>query len=124
MSTWFLDSELSTCLMVKYQLVFFIDTDRPTLKYLYRHVRTDITAKWYDIGVELFDEEDESVLNTIMVNHPDDSDRCTAEMLRLWLDRKSNPTWNHLTDALKVPHIKLEALASKIEGMLSKGIIV
>ena len=124
MSAWFLDSELSTCLMVKYQLVFFIDTDRPTLKYLYRHVRTDITAKWYDIGVELFDEEDEFVLNTIMVNHPDDSDRCTAEMLRLWLDRKSNPTWNHLIDALKVPYIKLEALASKIEGMLSKGIIV
>ena len=102
----------------------FIGTDRPALKYLYKHVKTNITAKWYDIGVELFDIEDEPVLNTIRTDHPNDSDKCTAEMLRLWLEKKSDATWNQLMDAFREPNIKLEALASKINSMLSKGMYV
>ena len=110
--------------MIKHQLVSFIGTDRPAQKYLNRHVRPNITAEWYDIGLELLDEEDECMLNTIRLNYPENSDRCTTEMLQLWLARKSNPSWNQLIDALRAPHIKLEALASNIEGMLSKGITV
>ena len=98
-----------------------VGTDRPALKYLYRHVRADITGKWHDIGVELFDAEDESVLNTIRVNYPGDADKCTAEMLQSWRDRQSDASWNMLIQAFRAPSIKLEVLASKIENMLSKG---
>ena len=108
--------------MYVFSSVFFcIGTDRPALKYLNRHVRDDITGKWHDIGVELFDVEDESVLNTIMINHPGNTDQCTAKMLRLWLERKSDATWNQLIQALRAPSIKLEGLALKIERMLTKG---
>ena len=101
----------------------YVGTEYPYLKYLYRHVRPDITGKWYDIGVELFDVKDIPVLNTIRINDPGDADRCTAEMLRLWLDRKPDASWNQLIQAFKAPNIKLESLASKVEGMLSKGTV-
>ena len=99
----------------------YVGTDRPALKYLYRHVRSDIIGKWHDIGVELFDVEDEGVLNTIKINNPGDADKCTAEMLQLWRDRQADASWNQLIQAFRAPNIKLEHLASKIEGMLSKG---
>ena len=101
--------------------LYFIGTDRPALKYLYKHVKTNITAKWYDIGVELLDDADVPALNTIKTDHPGDSNQCTAEMLGLWLEKKSDATWNQLTDAFREPNINLETLASKIDSMLSKG---
>ena len=94
------------------------------MKHLNRHVRPNITAKWYDIGVELLNEEDEYMLNAIRANSHEDADKCTDEMLQLWLSRKSNPTWDQLLDVFRAPNIKLEALASEIEGMLSKGIVI
>ena len=101
--------------------VFFcVGTERPALKYLNRYVRDDITGKWHDIGVELFDVEDERKLNTIKIDYSRDTNKCTAEMLLLWLERK-DASWNRLLEALRAPNIKLEALASKIEGMLIKG---
>ena len=102
----------------------FAGTDRPALKYLYKHVKAHITSKWYDIGVELFDVEDEAVLNTIRTDHPGDSDKCAAEMLRLWLEKKTDASWNQLTKTLREPNIKLEYLATKIESLLSEGTIV
>ena len=42
-------------------------------------------------------------------------------MLRLWLARKPEASWNQLLETLREPGIKLNALAAKIEGMLSKG---
>ena len=71
--------------------------------------------------VELFDVEDEPVLNRIKIDHPGDSDQCTAEMLRLWLEKYSDATWNQLIQTFREPNIKLETLALKIEGLLSKG---
>ena len=99
-----------------------VGTDRPYLKYLYKHVKTGITSKWYDIGVELLDPGDEVDLDTINNNHPGDADKCTAVMLKLWLARKSEASWNVLLKALKEPHIKLYFLASSIDAMLFKGI--
>ena len=71
--------------------------------------------------MELFDVEDEAVLNTIMHNHPGDADSCTGEMLRLWLVRKPDANWNQLIEVLREPNIKLKSLALKVEGMLCKG---
>ena len=87
-------------------------------------MKAHITTKWYDVGVELFDVEDESVLNTIRTDHPGDSDKCTAEMLRLWLEKKSDASWNQLIKTFRERNIKLESLASKIENLLPEGIIV
>ena len=95
--------------------------DRPHQRYLNRYVRTDITGKWHDIGLELLDIKDEQVLKTIKIDNPGDAEKCTDEMLQSWLDRSTDATWDKLIKALRAPHIKLENVASKVEGMLMKG---
>ena len=97
-----------------------VGTDRPALKYLNKYVKADIASEWHDIGVELLDVEDESVLNAIKNNFPGDVNKCTAEMLQLWLARRPEASWNCLIEALREPNIKLNTLATKIEGMLCK----
>ena len=99
----------------------YVGTDCPVLKYLYKHVKVGITNNWYEIGVELLDPGDEVVLDAISSTHHGDVDKCTAEMLKLWLARKPEASWNVLLMALKEPHIKLNTLASTINGMLLKG---
>ena len=98
-----------------------IGTDRPALKYLNKYVKADIATEWHDIGVELLDVEEEPVLNAIKNNHPGDVNKCTAEMLQLWLARKPEASWNQLIAVFREPNIKLNTLAMKIERMLSKG---
>ena len=102
----------------------YVGTERPALKYLYAHVRGNITNDWYDIGVALLDPGDEVVLDTINKNHPGDAEKCAAEMLKLWLARKPEASWDQLLEALRDPSIKLKALAANIENMLSKGIVI
>ena len=99
----------------------YVGTDRPALKYLYAHVIGNIANDWYDIGVALLDPGDEVVLDTINKNHPGDAEECAAEMLKLWLCRKPEASWDLLLEALKELNIKLNTLAVKIEKMLTKG---
>ena len=96
-------------------------TDRPILKYLYKYVKVNIATKWFEIGVELLDEEDEPRLNTIKVNHPVDAEKCAAEMLQLWREKKPDGSWNQLIEAFREPNIGLTDLALKIDEMLIKG---
>ena len=92
-----------------------IGTDYPALKYLYKYIKTDIANDWYEIGVELFDVGDEAVLNTVKKSYPGDPNRCAAEMLRLWLARKPEASWNQLLETLREPHIKLKPLLQKLK---------
>ena len=69
----------------------------------------------------MFDVGDEAVLNTTKRNYPGDANKCAAEMLQLWLARKPEASWDQLLKTLREPNIKLNALATKIEEMLSKG---
>ena len=102
----------------------YTGTDRPNLKYLNRHVKPSITAQWYDIGVDLLDEKDEPMLEAIETNHPGDAEKCTTKMFKLWLRIKSDASWNQLLQTFKHPNIKQEYLASTIDSMLLKGIIL
>ena len=69
----------------------------------------------------MFDAGGEVQLDIIKENHPNDADKCTAEMLRQWLAKKPEASWNHLLKAFSEPHIHLNKLATDIEGMLWKG---
>ena len=90
--------------------------DRPALKLLNKHVRKDVSTKWYDLGLELLEQEDEKKLNEIKSNNPSDVGECCKEMFQLWLRKSTNATWNQLIQALK--EVDLNNLAAKIEGML------
>ena len=99
----------------------YVGSELPVLKYLNAHVRDAIASDWYDIGMALFDPGYEQELDIIQKNHPGDAKKCAAEMLKLWLRVKPEDSWDQFLKVLREPHIKLNALALKIEGMLLEG---
>ena len=113
----------SDCCICRYDhvyIIFFIGTDRPTLKYLHRHVIYYIGPKYYSIGLELLDVDNVSRLEVIRENNPNKSKECAAEMLHLWLETSEDASWNKLIQALRQPHVGLLFLASEIEKVLLK----
>ena len=105
-------------------MFFAIGTGCPFLKCLNKYVIPDIADKWYDIGIQLLDEEDTPQLKLIKTRHGGDVNDCTAGMLQLWQEKKPDANWDQLLQVLRRPSINLNTLASKIEQMLSKGIEV
>ena len=85
------------------------------MKDLFRHVAVYVGDKWYAVGVELLGGVPQ--LDAIKTNYSGDVNKCTTEMLKLWLQRIPHASWNQLIEAFKKPHIGLGDLASKIEGM-------
>ena len=94
-------------------------SDRPGFKYLNRHVVTPIASKWYDVGLELMEVEDERELDTIQAEPTlkDNMERA-KRMLKHWLDRKPDASWNDLLNALKISAIGLNTTSLEIEGLL------
>ena len=94
-------------------------SDRPGLKYLNRHVIKSIASKWYDVGLELMEVEDENELDTIQ-DEPSLKDNVerSKRMFKHWLKRKPDATWNDLLEALKSCAIGLNTVALEIERLL------
>ena len=79
-------------------------------------MRSYIPTKWYDLGLELLDQEDEQELNVIKSDKHGDLEKFTNKMFELWLSRKPSANWNDLVRALT--DIKMNDLATKIKEML------
>ena len=93
----------------------------PSMKHLNRHVIPLVDTKWYDLGLELLDPEDEKSLDTIEVNNKNDVHSCCRKMFRKWLDTCEDATWNKLIVVLRKIH--LNDAASKIEILLQGELI-
>ena len=68
--------------------------------------------------MELFHKDDITQLDTIEASHPGDAETCCKKMLKLWVEKYPEATWNDLIESLKAPGVELRETASKIEGML------
>ena len=110
---------LTIILCVTIQCGYFTTTgsDHPAHKHL-KHVRVLIATKWYDIGLELMEEEDVKDLHVIKAKYATDISKACEEMLELWLRKRPKDTWNNLINAMKCPDIELNDAADKIEKML------
>ena len=85
-------------------------------------MRSYVPTKWYDLGLELLDQEDEQELNVIESDKHGDSEKSTTDMFKLWLSRKPSANWNDIVQALT--DIKMNDLATKIKEMiLPEGIV-
>ena len=84
---------------------------------MYRHVKKLIAAKWFIVGVELFEDKYIADLNIIKSSGAGNADAC-SEMLRVWLEKYPLVTWNEFIKALRAPGVELNATATEIEGML------
>ena len=100
-------------------IIITVGSDRPAMKYLNRHVAVEIACKWYDVGIELMNTEDEQLLNTMRAQHGSNSIEGSKEMLREWLQRKPDASWIQLIAALKVSSIGLNERARNLERLLS-----
>ena len=81
-------------------------------------MRKEISSKWYDLGLELLEPEDEGSLHEIKRNNRNDVAECCNEMFQSWLEKCPDASWNQLIKSLKEPSVGLNSLASKIEQML------
>ena len=77
-----------------------------------------LAPRWYELGVELFEEEDLSQLSIIQVDYRMDKWRCCLAMLENWTQRYCEPTWHDLITAIKSPGVDLPAVASAIKKNL------
>ena len=94
--------------------------DYPHDKYLNRHVRDKVCAAgpdvWRDLGVELMEQKDVYILDTIQTDSPDNVKRCCTRMFTEWRQRTPKASWKQLIEALR--DISLTQLANELEGLL------
>ena len=95
-----------------------IVNDRPTLKDLANFVVPQASARWYNLGVQLFEPRDVGILNSMKIKANKPLDELCTEVLNHWLDTKKSATWSNLIESLKSPSVNLLNVASNVERML------
>ena len=86
---------------------------------LHDHVRGVIAPQWYDLGIQLLDDEGAEKLDVIQSDHKGDSEKCCTAMFKYWRKVDKTASWNKLITALE--HVSHVTLAAKIKKMTSKG---
>jgi len=78
-----------------------------------------VASKWYELGVELLNEEQESQLDIIAADHKNDVERCCQKMFWFWLETHPDATWYQLVESLKSKTVRMDSLATGIEKMFA-----
>ena len=94
---------------------------KPTKKKLLEHVVAHVAPHWYDLGITLLNEEQESHIDVIKSNHSGDKMECCKEMFWHWLSTDTSASWQQLIDALRSPAVGLTVVAADLERMLTGG---
>ena len=90
---------------------------KPTIKMLQNSkIIASIGPKWYELGIELLDDDQVAQLESIRANHNEASRRCTA-MFIYWLQSHDTATWHQLIGALKAPGVELNNVATMVEEL-------
>ena len=93
----------------------FLVSSKPTLKKLQQtKIITAVGSKWYELGIELLNEDQLTQLDIIKTNNHEVT-RCCAEMFLFWLRSHSTATWQNLVEALKAPGVELNDVAATVE---------
>ena len=71
-----------------------------------------LTAQWFNLGVTL--RLSYNSLRAIESNFPRDSLRCLTEIVQLWLQNSSHPSWRGLVSALRSPSLNRIDIADRI----------
>ena len=77
--------------------------------------------KWYNLGLQLLDTNDQVFLLTLKTRCQDSSDQCTEVFIR-WLDVKKKPTWDNILEGLTAKSVNLQSVAHGIKKMLTKPV--
>ena len=97
-------------------------SDRPALRDLANFVVPKASARWYNLGLQLFDPQDEGLLSSMKTESSKRPEEQCTEVFHHWLTTKKNATWNKLIKGLKSPAVNLPNVASTIENMLDSRV--
>ena len=90
---------------------------KPSIKVLQQSkVISTIGSKWYQLGIELLDDDQLRQLEIIEANNNEVTRRCTA-MLMHWLESHPTATYQDLVKALKTPGVELNNVATMVESL-------
>ena len=95
--------------------MFYLAHSTPTTQQLLSFVIPRVASKWYEVGVMLLKEEQESQLRQIKSNYGQDVKKCCFEMFDYWKQTHPDDNWYHLLVALKSPGVELNLVAADIE---------
>ena len=79
----------------------------------------DVTPRWYELGIKLLNDDQESHLDIIKTNHSNDQLKGCAEMFWFWLSAQPDASWQQLIESLKSPAIQLHTVAANIEALFT-----
>jgi len=96
-------------------LLFCLAQSRPYTKDLHNLVIPHVGDKWYELGIQLLDANQESKLRSIRADHGHDVKKCCSEMFDYWLETHPDGIWELLVKALREPAVELNYLAHNIE---------
>ena len=92
---------------------------KPTKQKILDHVVPQVIPRWYELGVKLLREDQESHLDVIQSEHYGDHKMCCKQMFWYWLSTNVSATWKQLIDALRSPAVELPVVAANLERMLT-----
>jgi len=92
---------------------------KPTIKVLQNSkIIAAIGPKWYELGIELLDDDRVIYLETIKANH-NEATRCCITMFIHWLQSEPSATWHQLAEALKAPGVEMSNVAAMVEELFT-----
>ena len=79
---------------------------------------------WYELGIKLLSEDQESHLDIIKADHGNDKLKSCTEMFWLWLKCDPSASWQQLIESLKSPAVQLHTVAANIERMFTGWYVI
>jgi len=104
-----------------YFSIYFVATFNLSLKSFQNYIVPLVASKWFELGIELLDETQESELDVIRVEHNTDIKKCCLFMLILWRSTHPKASWFHIFEALKSPAVSLNSVAVALEEKFSQS---
>ena len=83
-----------------------------------------VAPHWYELGIRLLNEGQESRLDSIKSDIGPDSKKCCIEMFWYWLESHPEATWQDLLESLRSQALELHNTAATIEAKIGKYILV
>ena len=98
--------------------IFFVNL-RPSKKKIL-DIIDYVAPHWYELGIQLLNEGQESRLDSIKSDNGSDSKKCCIQMFWYWLESHPEATWQDLLESLRSPALELRNTAATIEAKIGK----
>jgi len=95
-----------------------LGSDRPALRDLNNFVVPYVGGKWFNLGIQLLDQEDETKLHSLKADHRKELDDLCTEMFTHWLASDPKASWKKVILALKSKSVNLQNLAENVDNKL------